>query len=120
MDLRLGGRRNANKGNNTPGSSEIVEHLQEGTEVTENKKLSSLFALFPPVPLWLVCCWVGELVAGDLGEGREFVFLYFAYGHDVEGFPAEDDEPVGEQAAMAAPGEDFGAHDRGADLFGHD
>jgi hypothetical protein len=38
--------------------------------------------------------------------------------HDVNDVPAQGDKTVSEDAAVAAPGQDFGAHDGGSPLRG--
>ena len=62
--------------------------------------------------------WVRYLARGDGCERREFVGLGVVGADDVEDLPALGYELVGDEAAVAAPGEGFGAHDGGARVSG--
>ena len=59
---------------------------------------------------------VGDVSAADAGEGGESVGLAAGGAEDVFDGNAADSESVGDEGAVAAPGDGFGAHE-GAGLF---
>jgi hypothetical protein len=61
---------------------------------------------------------VGDLAIDDLREVGEFVGLGVVRADDVEDLPIFGEELVSDEAAVALPGEGFGAHDHGAGLRG--
>ncbi len=54
---------------------------------------------------------VGDVFAADAREGCELVKIGAGGGHDVSNGMAADGERVGDERAMAAPRNSFGAHD---------
>ena len=56
---------------------------------------------------------VGGLAVDGYEEGREFVFGGGGGGEDVADLPAFQHHGVGDEGAMAAPRDGFGAHDGG-------
>ena len=64
------------------------------------------------------CCGVGDLAGGNDCEVGQGMWLGVVGADDVENLPALGDELVGDEAAVAAPGEGFGAHDGGARVAG--
>lgn len=54
---------------------------------------------------------IGDALAADAREWREFVKIGARGSHDVFHGVAADGEHVGDERAMAAPGNGFGAHD---------
>ena len=56
---------------------------------------------------------VGGLVVDDFEEWGEFVFFGGSGGEDVADLPALEHHGVGDEGAVAAPGDGFGAHDGG-------
>lgn len=56
-------------------------------------------------------CGVGGLAVDDFEEGREFVFAGGGSGEDVADMPAFEHHGVGDEGAVAAPGNGFSAHD---------
>ena len=56
---------------------------------------------------------VGGLVVDGDEEWREFVFGGGGGGEDVADLPAFEDQGVGDEGAVAAPGDGFGTHDGG-------
>ena len=61
---------------------------------------------------------IGDLGVDDLSEGGKFVGFRVVRANDIENFPVFSNELVGDEAAVAAPWERLGAHDRGAVGFG--
>lgn len=61
---------------------------------------------------------VGGLAVDYFQEGRCFVLGGGGGGEDVADLPALEDQGVGDEGAMAAPGDGFGAHDGGGSRAG--
>jgi hypothetical protein len=58
--------------------------------------------------------WVSDLAVHNGRERWKFVGFGVVWADDVEDLPCLSDELVGDEAAVAAPREGFGAHDGGA------
>jgi hypothetical protein len=70
------------------------------------------------VEKWARFAWVSDLAGSDGCEGWEFVRLGVVGADDVEDLPLVGDALIGDEAAVTAPGEGFGAHDGGALVSG--
>jgi len=56
---------------------------------------------------------IGDALAGYAGELGQFVLGGFGVADEIKDAPASGDQRVGNQGTVTAPGDCFGAHDRG-------
>ena len=62
--------------------------------------------------------WISYLTGVDDGEIGKRVQRCLVGANDILHLPLLRDELIGDEAAVAAPGEGFGSHDRGARVSG--